>query len=576
MAVYSNESEKKKNESHSSKSSGESDVVQGKLSFNDNREESKRVTQLQENKTGLPDALKGGIESLSGVDISDTKVHYNSSKPKEVNAHAYAKGNEIHVAAGQEKHLAHEAWHVVQQKQGRVKPTTSVNGAAVNNDQSLEKEADVMGAKALQTKAVGGEFGFGTVASKILQLRKKPQAEEQKEAPVKEEPSKENATEDHPLIHMKKALGSSDYKTLLATKKDDPKAKEDMSMSDKLKAAMQEKKEEAGSKANRASRVAKDKAKKTAKTVKGLMEKFKKAFSSGEKDLEKIESKDKPASEPTDKLATAKTALSTTKTIISGIKSIADQLKTHSTVMKAVSEVPGVGAVISGISLAVGSIEVYETYQEQKSQEIAMQEKYAGKKIMFGYPGHSPEQVEEKIQSNAARTDNPVTKKKYLDRIASLKEYILDGELLVIAKKRFKRKVFEASVMFVDFIGRIAELFPGVGTLIGKIMSGVSSVMSAGAAAVRGIKQFGRDHGVAGFDHSKTTSAKQNKVVSLTGTMLNMVMNLPPYNQENAGSYTKVENYFRKAGCDMGEIYLHTGHTSEQIDYIIESLKKRS
>ena len=38
-------------------------------------------------------------------------------------AHAYTQGSEIHLGAGQERHLPHEAWHVVQQAQGRVRPT---------------------------------------------------------------------------------------------------------------------------------------------------------------------------------------------------------------------------------------------------------------------------------------------------------------------------------------------------------------------------------------------------------------------------------------------------------------------
>jgi hypothetical protein len=100
------------------------------------------------NKTGMPDNLKSGIESLSGVDVSDVRVHYNSSKPAQMNAHAYAQGTNIHLAPGQSKHLPHEAWHTVQQKQGRVSPTTHVNGTPVNDSVSLETEADVMGAKA--------------------------------------------------------------------------------------------------------------------------------------------------------------------------------------------------------------------------------------------------------------------------------------------------------------------------------------------------------------------------------------------------------------------------------------------
>ncbi|WP_066314216.1 GNAT family N-acetyltransferase [Aquimarina aggregata] len=106
--------------------------------------------QKKENNTGLPDNLKSGIENLSGYSMDDVKVHYNSGKPAQLQAHAYAQGTDIHLDSGQEKHLPHEAWHVVQQKQGRVKPTMQMKGKVnVNNDAGLEKEADLMGAKAL-------------------------------------------------------------------------------------------------------------------------------------------------------------------------------------------------------------------------------------------------------------------------------------------------------------------------------------------------------------------------------------------------------------------------------------------
>ena len=105
------------------------------------------------NNTGMPNQLKSGIEGLSGVDVSDVKVHYNSSKPAQLNAHAYAQGSNIHIGPGQEKHLPHEVWHTVQQKQGRVKPTVQMKeNVPVNDDPSLENEADVMGAKALNFK----------------------------------------------------------------------------------------------------------------------------------------------------------------------------------------------------------------------------------------------------------------------------------------------------------------------------------------------------------------------------------------------------------------------------------------
>ena len=107
--------------------------------------------QLKANDTGLPDNLKTGIETLSGFSLADVKVHYNSDKPAQLQALAFAQGTDIYVASGQERHLAHEAWHVVQQKQGRVRPTLQRKGkVSINDDNGLEREADVMGLKALQ------------------------------------------------------------------------------------------------------------------------------------------------------------------------------------------------------------------------------------------------------------------------------------------------------------------------------------------------------------------------------------------------------------------------------------------
>jgi hypothetical protein len=110
----------------------------------------KEQSSTKPNNTGLPDNLKSGIESLSGLPMDSVRVHYNSSQPAQLNALAYAQGTDIHVAPGQEQHLPHEAWHVVQQAQGRVQPTMQMKeGVPINDDRGLEHEADVMGAKAL-------------------------------------------------------------------------------------------------------------------------------------------------------------------------------------------------------------------------------------------------------------------------------------------------------------------------------------------------------------------------------------------------------------------------------------------
>ncbi|WP_299455538.1 DUF4157 domain-containing protein [uncultured Microscilla sp.] len=104
------------------------------------------------NQTGLPEPLKSGIENLSGHQMGDIKVHYNSNKPAQLKANAYAQGNNIYLSPGQEQHLPHEAWHAAQNKKEDIKPTTQTkDGVKINDDPKLEKEADIMGKKALQT-----------------------------------------------------------------------------------------------------------------------------------------------------------------------------------------------------------------------------------------------------------------------------------------------------------------------------------------------------------------------------------------------------------------------------------------
>ncbi|MBD2261426.1 DUF4157 domain-containing protein [Pseudanabaena sp. FACHB-2040] len=100
--------------------------------------------------TPLPNALKTGLENLSGMDLSGVRVHHNSPEPAQLNALAYAQGRDIHIGPGQQKHLAHEGWHVVQQMQGRVSPTMQMRGITLNDDSQLEREADDMALKALQ------------------------------------------------------------------------------------------------------------------------------------------------------------------------------------------------------------------------------------------------------------------------------------------------------------------------------------------------------------------------------------------------------------------------------------------
>lgn len=107
--------------------------------------------------TGLPARLKAGIEALSGMSLDGVRVHHDSPKPARLHALAYTQGRDIHVAPGQAQHLPHEAWHVVQQAQGRVAATRQMKqGVPLNDDRGLEREADIMGQRALSTPLAEG------------------------------------------------------------------------------------------------------------------------------------------------------------------------------------------------------------------------------------------------------------------------------------------------------------------------------------------------------------------------------------------------------------------------------------
>jgi hypothetical protein len=113
--------------------------------------------QMKADPNKMPDKVQSKMESAFSADFSDVQIH-ESSKASDVGALAYAQGSDIHFAPGQydpksksgQELLGHELTHVVQQRQGEVKPTIQVNGLAVNDDPGLENEADQMGKKAAE------------------------------------------------------------------------------------------------------------------------------------------------------------------------------------------------------------------------------------------------------------------------------------------------------------------------------------------------------------------------------------------------------------------------------------------
>lgn len=118
------------------------------------QEKEKGNKTKQQNHTGIPMQMKSAFERNTGLSFDDVRVHYHSDRPAKLGALAYTQGNQVYIGPGQEKHLSHELGHVVQQKQGRVRPTTRIGGVGVNDDAGLEREADlgILG----QSKETGG------------------------------------------------------------------------------------------------------------------------------------------------------------------------------------------------------------------------------------------------------------------------------------------------------------------------------------------------------------------------------------------------------------------------------------
>lgn len=82
------------------------------------------------------------MEDAGGVDLADVRVHSGSSAPARHEADAYTAGGEIFLGPRGDDLLAHELWHVVQQRQGRVAASLRAAGMPVNEDPALEREAD--------------------------------------------------------------------------------------------------------------------------------------------------------------------------------------------------------------------------------------------------------------------------------------------------------------------------------------------------------------------------------------------------------------------------------------------------
>lgn len=114
--------------SHAPTSSGMSPDQMLELQSQVGNQAAMAMTQASEG--GQPAPSLPGYKQIADAFKPNGNVRNDSEQPAQLQALAYAQGADIHIGSGQEQHLPHEAWHTVQQKQGRVKPAAAGGEAA--------------------------------------------------------------------------------------------------------------------------------------------------------------------------------------------------------------------------------------------------------------------------------------------------------------------------------------------------------------------------------------------------------------------------------------------------------------
>jgi hypothetical protein len=116
----------------------------------------------------LPPRVAAHAGAALGHDFSSVAVH-EDGQADTLGTRAFARGDDLHFGAGAYQPdsaaglslIGHELAHVAQQREGRVEPTGSLGGMAVNTDSALEHEAHAAGDKVAQGFDLDGFLDFG-------------------------------------------------------------------------------------------------------------------------------------------------------------------------------------------------------------------------------------------------------------------------------------------------------------------------------------------------------------------------------------------------------------------------------
>lgn len=581
------------------------------------------------NQTGMPSQLKSGIESLSGLSMNDVKVHYNSDKPKQLQAHAYAQGTDIHIAPGQEKHLPHEAWHIAQQKQGRVQATRQMKtGTPVNDDKGLESEADVMGAKALeQGKQI--QQSASVQLKEENSLRGKPGISQRKVTQKAEEDSPDESTplleavstseddfqeENAPLIGMVSnsaiALTSVNWATLAAGTDNVGTGAAIGGLVGSLTGA-------AGSATTAIQGTGKLDISKAAgditagigssigSLVKSVLA-VKKAYETAKgKESVLIGSGDVAIAIMAALKSGAEAAVSIQKFIGGGMPPAI------------MSMIPGLGIAIAACEAIKNAYTGYNAYQIEAEMSGVSGE---FKEELIGLLGGLPEVQAPTLFSNEKRgkfgsritysrlkpglfesvaeiTERGITPELRNTRMAAfraahglpatlniesfasaIRSYELGSKMQEINQKR---KVQGARAVFTSLLsvaGEIAKFFPADGGITAGVLLGASAGIGAAQSAGKFIQGFARDHEILGGDANRSGKSKHKEYVNHTRSIYEFLSTIPqPVTEASKAKVSRAESLLKSTGANLATVY-KTDYTApasitNQVEHIVESMK---
>ncbi len=576
------------------------------------------------NKTGMPSTLKSGIENLSGFNMDDVKVHYNSDKPKQLQAHAYAQGTDIHIGPGQEKHLPHEAWHVAQQKQGRVEPTIQMKqGVPVNDDKGLENEADVMGAQAAHT-------GAQLIAQKAVQRKSAVQPRQS----ISGRPIQFATPEQNAAFNQKNAgiisfsanapavLGMGFWTTL---------QQGGLSFNDGVAGAevaggvsgfagdVTDAATGAGDASEALQKQTGDKTKFVDKAEGNILGAIGSSLSALVNVIKTVQSISDGVGGKTSKMAAGTQAgIAMADAIKAGFEAAINVQKfaTGSVSGQLLSALPGLGLAIEAAKFVVN---MYQAFEAEKA-EVAMTDvsaEYGGslKTILgkdpikqtqlFGSekrgkmfnritytrlkPGlidqmeaieNMPPGAAKATAENKFKTDNGLPSgKTFMEIHTAIRLYEMGSKMAEINQKRKVKGARDMATGLLKIGGEIAAFFPGMGTAVAGGLKGAAAGVEVAQAGAKFIQGKARDKGILGADKNRGSAQKHKEYVSHTKSVYRALAGMipSPATVEDAPKVSKAENILGSTGVYIPALF-KTNYAEEtsvkgQAETIIESMK---